>query len=96
MENFQLNGKKLMWFEHTQKRDKQNLKNFRPVFFLPVAGKIFERILHNNMYQFFTKNNLISSNQSDFKPGDSCINHLLSITHEIYKAFDDRHIEVNF
>ena len=30
----------------------------------------------------------ISSNQSGFKLGDSCINQLLSITHEIYKSFD--------
>ena len=32
---------------------------------------------------------MISSNQSGFKPEDSYINHLLSITHEIYKSFDD-------
>ena len=41
------------------------------------------------MFKFFTSNNLISPNQSEFKPGDSCINQLLSITHEIYKSFDD-------
>ena len=39
------------------------------------------------MFKFFTSNNLISPNQSGFKPGDSCINQLLSITHEIYKSF---------
>ena len=39
------------------------------------------------MFEFFTKNDLISHNQSGFKPGDSCINQLLSITHEIYKSF---------
>ena len=27
--------------------------------------------------------------QSGFKPGDSCINQLLSITHEIYSSFDE-------
>ena len=43
------------------------------------------------MFEFFTKNDLISHNQSGFKPGDSCINQLLSITHEIYKSFDDDH-----
>ena len=32
---------------------------------------------------------MISSNQSGFKPGDSCIKQLLSITHEIYKSFDN-------
>ena len=41
------------------------------------------------MYEFFTDNNLIFPNQSGFKPGDSCINQHLSITHEIYKYFDD-------
>ena len=30
----------------------------------------------------------ISPNQSGFKPGDSCTNQLLTITHEIYKSFD--------
>ena len=72
-----------------KKGDKQNLKNYRPISLLPVAGKIFERILYNNMYEFFTENNLISPNKSGFKPGDSCINQLLSITHEIYKSFDN-------
>ena len=41
------------------------------------------------MFEFFTENNLISDNQSGFKPGDSCVNQLLSITHEIYQSFDD-------
>ena len=41
------------------------------------------------MFQFFTKNNLISHNQSAFKPSDSCINKFLLITHELYKWFDN-------
>ena len=41
------------------------------------------------MFQFFTKNNLISDNQPGFKPGDSCVNQLLSVTNEIYQSFDD-------
>ena len=38
--------------------------------------------------EFFIRNDLISQSQSGFKPGDSCINQLLAITHEIYKSFD--------
>ena len=41
------------------------------------------------MFGFFTENDLISQYQSGFKPGDSCINQLLSITHEIYQSFDE-------
>ena len=41
------------------------------------------------MFEFFTENNLISDNQSGFKPGDSCVSQFLSITHEIQQSFDD-------
>ena len=41
------------------------------------------------MFSFFLANNLVAPNQSGFKPGDSYVNQLLSITHEIYSSFDD-------
>ena len=45
--------------------------------------------MFNEMFEFFVENKLISSSQSDFKPSDSYINQLLSITHEIYSSFDE-------
>ena len=71
-----------------KKGDKQILKNYRPISLLPVCGKIFEKLIFNEMFKFFIENDLISPNQSGFKPGDSCINQLLSIIHDIYKSFD--------
>ena len=56
---------------------------------LPVCGKIPERIIHNKKFEFFSENELISHNQSGFRPGDSCINQLLCITHDIYQSLDD-------
>ena len=41
------------------------------------------------MFRFLNENNLISSNQSGFKPEDSCINQVLFISHKMYKSFDD-------
>ena len=35
------------------------------------------------------ENNLISPKQSGFRPGDSCINQLLSISHDIFTPFDN-------
>ena len=63
--------------------------NYRLVSLLPVCGKIFERLIYNILFDFFIAHELISSNQPGFKLGGSCINQLLSITHEIYKSFDD-------
>ena len=39
------------------------------------------------MFRFYIQNSLVDSNQSGFKPGNSCINQLLSITLEIYKSW---------
>ena len=38
---------------------------------------------------FLIENGQISQIQSGFKPGDSYVNQILSITDEIYKSFDD-------
>ena len=86
---FLLEWKKANVVPAHKKGDKQILENYRPISLLPITGKIFERILYNNMFECFTKNDLTSPNQSGFKPGDSFINQLLSITHEIYKSSDD-------
>ena len=71
-----------------KKGDKQCLKNYRPVSLFPICSKIFEKLLFNQLFKFFIENNLISPNQSGFRPGDSCINQLLSITYSIYKSLD--------
>ena len=72
-----------------KKGDKQVLKNYCLVSLLPICGKVFERLIFNEMFSFLLENNLVSPNQSGFKPGDSCINQLLSITHEIFQSFDE-------
>ena len=72
-----------------KKGDKQNIKNYRPVSLLPICSKIFERIIYDNMLKYFLDNNLITPKQSGFRPGDSCINQLLSITHDIFTSFDN-------
>ena len=45
-----------------KKGGKQILKNYRPILLLPIAGKIFERLLYDRMFEFFIANNLISKN----------------------------------
>ena len=72
-----------------KKGNKQTFENYRPVSLLSICGKIFERLIYRNLFGFFIANELISSNQSGFKPDDYCIKQLFSITHKIYRSFDD-------
>ena len=72
-----------------KKSDKQILKNYRAVSLLPICEKIFERLLYNRLFEYFIENELISTSQSGFKPEDSGISQLLSLTHDIYQSFDN-------
>ena len=54
---------------------------------LPVLGKVFEKSLHNNMFEYLQENNLLCGNQSGFQPSDFCEYHL-SIVYEVYASFD--------
>ena len=71
-----------------KKGDKQIINNYRPVSLLPICGKIFERIIFNSLYEYVEENKLLSVHQSGFRSNDSCVNQLLSIVHNLYKAFD--------
>ena len=65
------------------------MSNYRPIS-LPIFEKVFERIVFKNLYNFLTRNNLITKQQSGFRPGDSCTIQLLSLVNEIHEAFHDK------
>lgn len=72
-----------------KKNSRQIKSNYRPISLLPICSKIFEKIIFDHMYSFLLTNKLLSKNQSGFRPGDSTINQLLSITTEIFNAFEN-------
>ena len=72
-----------------KKGDKQSIVNYRPISLLPICGNIFEKITLNNLYSYLNVYNLITINQSGFRPGDSTTNQLLFFVDEIHQAFED-------
>ena len=80
-----------MLYQCIKKTTKQCVKNYRPISLLPICNKVLESIIYNTIFTYFIENSLISEIQSGFKPGDSCVNQLLAITHEIFSSFDDNY-----
>ena len=70
-----------------KKNYKQLVENYRPISLLPIFGKIFEKIIFDRLYNFLLREELLNHNQSGFRPSDFCVNQLIAITHEIFKAF---------
>ena len=56
-----------------KKEDKNLIKNYRPVSFLPIFSNIYERVIYNALFNYFKDNKLFTPSQSGFLPGDSCI-----------------------
>ena len=48
-----------------------------------------ERLVYTHIYNYLIDNNLITSHQSGFTPGDSAVNQLLYITNEFGRALDE-------
>ena len=71
------------------KKNEKNLKgNYRPISLLPIFGKILEKLVYDSLYSHLVSCEVLDPNQSGFRPGDSTVNQLLSITHTIFQAFD--------
>jgi hypothetical protein len=74
---------------YKNKRDREDLKNYRPVSLLSCIGKVMERCVHNQVFNFFIRNNLLSKYQSAFMPGSSTIRQMLELYHQIQTAMDN-------
>ena len=54
------------------KKDKEELlENYRPVYTLPIFGKIFEKIIFSRLYSFLSSQNLMYENQYGFRKSHS-------------------------
>ena len=51
-----------------KKYDKQCLKNYRPISLLPICGKIFEKLIFNEMFKFFIEIELINRDLNPVTP----------------------------
>ena len=53
-----------------KKSDKLEINNYRLISVLRVISRIFENVMHTQLLEYFTDNNLLSSHQYGFCPND--------------------------
>ena len=88
VEYFQINGKKQTLSQFLKNvTDKTSKTMVQSLFFQSVAR--YSNASYAIILKHFLDNNLTSPKQSGFRHGDSCINQLLSITHDIFTSFDN-------
>ena len=71
------------------KKNEKNLKeNYQPILSCQSLGKILGKLIYGSIFSHLVSCNLLNPNQSGFRPGESTINQLISITHMFFNAFD--------
>ena len=77
-----------------KKDDKSNPNNYRPISVLPAVGKVFERIIYNQLYSYLSRNKLLTKHQSGFRSLHSTVTALLDATNEWYFNIDQGNTNV--
>ena len=68
--------------------------NYRPVSLLPSVSKVFERVIHNQLYQYFVDNNLLYQNQYGFRKFHSTELAAMDLVDKIVCAMDRKRVPV--
>ena len=50
-----------------KKSDSSLLVNYRPISLLSTISKIFEKVIHDQLYEYFDKYNLLAEQQYGFR-----------------------------
>ena len=68
--------------------EKDELNNYRPISILSAISKVMERLVYNQLYEYLSKNELLSKCQSGFRHSHSTTTSLLDATNEWYANMD--------
>ena len=71
-----------------KKGDLSNVSNYRPISLLNSEDKVLERLVFKYLFNHLRDNNLLSSLQSGFLPGDSTVNQLTFLYNTFCQALD--------
>ena len=69
--------------------DAESAENYRPVSVLPVVVKVFEKLVHHQVYSYLQENNILHPMQFGFRPGHTTQDVLVSMVDEWRKALDE-------
>ena len=71
-----------------KKGDVNNMDNYRPISFLPIASKLLERAVHTQLVNYLRKHKLLNPYQFGFRKGHSTKFSALSFADTIRRSID--------
>ena len=79
-----------------KKDDKKIITNNRPISVLPVVSKVFETVIHEQLSDYFSSNNLFSAQQYGFRKNSSTELAALELIDRLLAQLKNHMIPINF
>ena len=73
---------------------KSNTSNYRPISLLPVFSKVIERLIYNQLDNYFNEHDFISPNQHGFRKSKSTLSAVLSLTDHVLNFFENNQFTI--
>ena len=70
---------------------KSDVSNYRPISTLPFLSKVYERIIHKRLLNFFLKYNVLYNDQYGFLPQHDSTQAILKFTDQCYSCLNKGH-----
>ena len=78
-----------------KKGDIHDLENYRPISLLPSTSKVIEKIMHLQIYDYFTNKNLLYKSQYGFRSKHSTEFAALELVDRLIKQMDENKVPLN-
>jgi len=72
-----------------KKDNRSSITNYRPVSLLPSLSKICEKVVFLRLYSYLNGIDFFYKFQSGFRLGDSTVNQLIHLVHNVYQSLDN-------
>ena len=79
-----------------KKDDKKIITNYRPISALPVVSKVFETVIHEQLSDYSSSNNLFSGQQYGFRKNSSTELVTLELIDRLLAQLKNHTIPINF
>ena len=73
-----------------KKGDLSLAKNYRPIAITNTISKIFEKLVFNQLTEYFISNNILSDSQFGFRKGRSTADALICLTEKLYRNIENK------
>ena len=75
-----------------KKGDRTVFNNYRPISLLPIMSKVVEKVIADQMNEFFVKHKLLFDHQYGFRSGHSTEHAALELTDRIITNIDNKKV----